>query len=209
MATLNGQEASSAPAPSVRSQAIRTLDTSTSGEAFVRDSGPDPRPVRAIGHVTLAPHAVTSSAGAAAHLTSGREPSSPAQSTVDRELPMQIIQSIRMQWAAGGGEARVRLQPDYMGELTVSIKVQQGVVTASLATEVPAVRQWIETNEGALRQALADHGLQLDRLVVTRDTAAAERDEHRRHDHTNRQQQPPRQRPRRRREDEATFDVIA
>jgi flagellar hook-length control protein FliK len=86
---------------------------------------------------------------------------------MDRELPGQIVQAIRLQVADGGGDAVVRLQPHLLGELVVSIRVSEGVVTAALQSDTPAVRQWIETHEASLRASLADHGLQLDRLVVT------------------------------------------
>ena len=85
---------------------------------------------------------------------------------LDDVLPTQIIRTIRLQWQAGQGEARVQLRPDYLGELTVAVKVDQGAVTATLHAESPDVRRWLESHSGSLRDALAEQGLRLDRLVV-------------------------------------------
>ncbi len=86
--------------------------------------------------------------------------------SLDEVLPTQIIRTIRLQWQAGQGEARVQLRPDYLGELTVAVKVDHGAVTATLHAEAPEVRRWLESHSGSLRDALAEQGLRLDRLIV-------------------------------------------
>ncbi len=78
----------------------------------------------------------------------------------------QIVKSLRMQWTGGIGEARVTLRPEYLGEVTATIKVEQGVVTATLQADTPEVRRWMESHTATLRDALVDHGLKLDRLTV-------------------------------------------
>ncbi len=99
----------------------------------------------------------------------------------------QIVKSIRMQWTGGLGEARVTLKPEYLGEVTASIKVEQGVVTATLQADTPEVRRWMESHTTTLRDALVDHGLKLDRLTVGEpDRQAAQGD----------RQSKPRQQPR-------------
>jgi flagellar hook-length control protein FliK len=85
---------------------------------------------------------------------------------LDDVLPAQIIRSFRLLWQAGQGEARVQLRPEYLGELTVAVKVEQGAVTATLHAEAPEVRRWLESHSTSLREALAEHGLKLDRLIV-------------------------------------------
>ena len=143
--------------------------------------------------------------GFAAHLGA-------APVVMDRELPEQIVQAVRMQFAAGGGDAVVRLQPHFLGEVVVSIRVEQGVVTAALQSDTPAVRQWIETHEGSLRSALADQGLQLDRLVVTADAATQDGEDTARREQGDPESPEERQRrPRKRRntpDDQATFEVF-
>lgn len=120
---------------------------------------------------TLAP-AVLAATGAAAprELPIGglavESPAAAGAAPLDEVLPTQIIRSIRLQWQAGLGEARVQLRPEYLGEMTVAVKVEQGAVTATLHAEAPEVRRWIEAHSGSLRDALAEQGLRLDRLVV-------------------------------------------
>ena len=130
----------------------------------------------------------------------------------DVELPDQIVQSLRLQATAGGGEARMHLRPEYLGELTVRVVVDNGVVTARLEAEVPAVREWIERHEVSLRQALGAHGLTLEELIVS-DKAAGDQSRDQDHKRQSNHQDPdqPSPRGRRRRPDEASprFEVVA
>lgn len=89
------------------------------------------------------------------------------------ELADQMIQAVRLQVTQGGGEARVQLRPEYLGELSVRVVVEDGRVTAQLDAAAPAVREWIERHESTLRQALSEHGLTLETLQV-RETGAEE-----------------------------------
>lgn len=120
----------------------------------------------------------------------------------------QIVKSIRMQWTGGLGEARVTLKPEYLGEVTASIKVEQGVVTATLQADTPEVRRWMESHTATLRDALVDHGLKLDRLTVGEaDRQAAQGDRQSKPRQQPREQAP---RPRARRDASETdppFDV--
>jgi hypothetical protein len=93
-------------------------------------------------------------------------PVAPSGVPLDDVLPTQIIRSIRLQWQAGSGEARVQLRPEYLGEMSVAVKVEQGAVTATLHAEASEVRRWLEAHSGSLRDALAEQGLRLDRLAV-------------------------------------------
>lgn len=83
----------------------------------------------------------------------------------------QVVQALRLQWARGVGEAHIRLQPDQFGQLSVSLRVEAGQVVARLEADVPAVREWLQANQGSLRVALADHHLELDRLEVSEPVA--------------------------------------
>lgn len=116
-----------------------------------------------------APHLALSStsgpfAGAMASATTGAALGS---SDVPSEASLQeIVRAIRMQAIQGGGEAEIRLEPRHFGELTISIRVEQGQVMARLQVESPAVREWLQTNQGVLRQQLAEQQLTLDRFEV-------------------------------------------
>jgi flagellar hook-length control protein FliK len=88
---------------------------------------------------------------------------------LDGDVSRQIVQSIRLQWSQGVGTARVTLQPDYLGDLSIDIRVDHGAVTAVLDASSASVRQWLEGHEPLLRQGLSDQGLTLDRLVIKQD----------------------------------------
>jgi len=135
----------------------------------------------------------------------------PAAPPSDAELPDQIVQSLRLQAIQGGGEARVHLRPEYLGELTVRVQVQNGVVTARLEAEVPAVREWIERHEVSLRQALGEHGLTLEALIIS-DKAEGEesfaRDPHQEQDPRDPDKPSPRGRRRQADGDAPRFEVV-
>lgn len=80
-----------------------------------------------------------------------------------------IVQSLKVQWRQGGGEARLRLQPEYLGELSLSLRVQGSTVSVVLRSDSPAVRGWIDTHQAELRRALEAQGLVLGRFVIDPD----------------------------------------
>jgi flagellar hook-length control protein FliK len=127
-----------------------------------------------------------------------------ASATVPDDLSTQIVQAVRMQWSDGAGEARITLTPDYLGDVTVSLRVDQGSVTAVLHADSPAVRTWMQANEPLLNQALSEQGLRLERLVVSEQPPAEDGDAPR--DGSGRQQEQPRRR--RPRADAGGFEII-
>jgi flagellar hook-length control protein FliK len=127
----------------------------------------------------------------------------------DGTLHRQIVQAIQLQSRSGIGEARLTLQPEYLGDVTIVLRVEDGGVTAHVSAAAADVRAWLGTNEAILRQGLAEHGLTLNRLVVSDQPADTSRDT--KDGTTPRQQQPeqhetPQQRPRPR-PDNSTFEI--
>ena len=104
----------------------------------------------------------------------------------------------------GVGTAVVHLEPDYLGAVSISLRVENGVVTASLHAENPQVRGWMEANASLLRESLSGQGLSLDRLLITDERIADERSSGRRQQQE--QEQHARQRPRR--DESTTFEVV-
>jgi hypothetical protein len=130
-------------------------------------------------------------------------PDVPAPQNVDR-----IVQTIRLAWARGVGDAQIRLEPGRFGDLTVSLRVEHGQVIARLQSDVPAVREWLQANQATFRQGLADHHLDLTRLEVVAARPSVDdpagREERRREP----SDQPPARRPRRPHTGEM-FDIVA
>jgi len=81
----------------------------------------------------------------------------------------RLVQSIRVQSREGMSQANVRLNPEHLGEVTVTVRVEGGTVTAIVRAESADVRQWLRGQEDSIRASLAGQGLDLDELVVDRD----------------------------------------
>jgi flagellar hook-length control protein FliK len=135
-----------------------------------------------------------------------------AATALDRDgasVSSQIVESIRLQWAKGAGDAQMTLQPGYLGGLSVSLRVDKDVVTASVLAESPAVREWLRANESSLRQGLVDVGLRLEKFQVSdvsAQTPARDADARDRPSGRDRQSAPRQPRPDR---SDSTFEVIA
>jgi hypothetical protein len=176
---------------------------------------PSPSTPATVAHDLSAFHVapVPASPGAAAAPMAAAGASAPVTPADGAELVPQIVQAVKLQWNGDIGEAHLRLRPDYLGELTVSIHVDGGVVTATLASDLPTVREWLQRHESLLRQGLADQGLQLDRLVVAGEAPGREREtSDRPPPEPNAESDQPssgeKQSPRRPRSDEQTFEVV-
>jgi hypothetical protein len=115
----------------------------------------------------VAPAAVPAAAGAPATAEAA-----PAATPAEVHLTPQIVKAVSLLWRDGVGEARLRLEPEHLGSVTVSLRVERGIVTARLTADVPAVRDWIRTHEADLRSGLASQGLELDQIVVSADPDA-------------------------------------
>lgn len=143
------------------------------GQQHAQGAPRDVAPAARAPEVTTAPAMaahVTQSAQAAAQAVEQAESAfqafTPAQTA---ENVSRMIESMRIQWRQGVPEATVRLNPEHLGEVTISIRVDRGAVTATVHAETPEVQQWLETQQDRLRSGLADQGLSLERFVVSRD----------------------------------------
>lgn len=100
-------------------------------------------------------------------------PMTPSQSN---ENAARLVESMRVQWRQGVPEATVKLHPEHLGEVTISVRVERGHVAAVVHAESAAVQQWLEAQEGRMRSGLAQQGLTLERFVVQRDRQEQRRD---------------------------------
>ena len=85
---------------------------------------------------------------------------------VETQMRDQLVQSLRLQWSKGGGDATIELNPTVLGRVLVQVRVERGVVSATVQAETPLVRAWVTDHRDELNQSLAQHGLRLDRLEV-------------------------------------------
>ena len=123
----------------------------------------------------------------------------PAADAPDADTPYRLVQSLRMQFLRGGGDAIVQLHPEHLGQVTVSLRVEQGSVAARITAADPVVAEWLQAHQDSLRDGLQANGLTLERLSIDRDGRSPDRRE--------RRQPPPRQRFRQAAETQSTFEL--
>lgn len=168
-----------------------------------------PRPPARVAHAIAAFQAAANAAAstpataAQTALASGTVPAA----LLDQELPTQIVQAIRVQFDNGSGAAHVRLNPGFLGGMRVGVEVDGNSVVASLEATSADVREWIQRNEPVLRQALADQGLHLARLVIIDDDSRPASDDERGTGEQSQQQQREPSKRSRRPETEGTFEI--
>ena len=149
-----------------------------------------PEPVRVAGTSTpvfVVPQAAAATAGMSS--LHAEAAAAPGARLHDADMLQQFVQTMRVQFRDGIGDAVLRLRPEHLGEVSISLHVENGTVAATVNAEAAAVRQWLETNQASLRQSLSEQGLHLDRFVVQRDPEERQ----------SREDQPSRQQQRRRR----------
>ena len=79
------------------------------------------------------------------------------------------MQSLKLQVQRGGGDAVLHLEPEHLGPVAISLRVENGAVSAVFTAEHPAVAEWLQSNQQSLRDGLQASGLNLERFVVQRD----------------------------------------
>ena len=90
----------------------------------------------------------------------------------EHEVVPQLVRAMHAQFRAGVGEARIRLNPEHLGEVRVAITIDGDRVSALLQVERPEVQRAIESQSDSLRSGLAAQGFTLEHLSVSRDDRA-------------------------------------
>jgi hypothetical protein len=81
-----------------------------------------------------------------------------------------MVRTVRLFTAGtGASEARLVLEPEHLGPVALTVRVEQGSVSAHFRAETPAAHRWIETHQQELRSGLREQGLEVKELVVTTD----------------------------------------
>lgn len=103
------------------------------------------------------------------------EPPARAEGSPDPESAASLVQTFRVLTRDGVSEATIRLKPEHLGAVTMTIRVERGTVSAVVHAESDAVRQWLHNQEESIRAALAEQGLVLDGFVIDPDGEQQER----------------------------------
>ena len=81
-----------------------------------------------------------------------------------------MVRTVRLFTAGSGAhEVRLTLEPEHLGHVGLTVRVEQGSVSAHFRAETPAAQRWIETHQQELRAGLREQGLDVKDVVVTTD----------------------------------------
>lgn len=82
------------------------------------------------------------------------------------EVQEKVQAGIKVSLEQGGGEVKMKLNPESLGEVRIKLNVASGVVRAEITVENLEVKRIIESDSGFLKDSLGAHGLTLDKCVV-------------------------------------------
>ncbi|HRQ72131.1 MAG TPA: flagellar hook-length control protein FliK [Phycisphaerales bacterium] len=105
------------------------------------------------------------SARAAATTARSNPSAHPSQDTAEA-FRAQVARGLAAALRRGDGRVVLRLHPESLGMVRVSMGVRDGVVTAQLEPTTRAARELLESGLSSLRAALEARGLHVDRLIV-------------------------------------------
>jgi flagellar hook-length control protein FliK len=91
----------------------------------------------------------------------------------------RVVSAARASLGRGGMEVHLRLHPESLGEVRVQVRWEGGTLSARLEAATPAARDALESGAPALRAALQEHGISLDRLSVNMRMDSEARSQHR------------------------------
>lgn len=85
----------------------------------------------------------------------------------NREVMDQITDSMKTEVRVGESEIRMTLKPESLGEVSLKIVTQNGIVTAQFIAENQRVKEIIESNFNELKESLAEAGVSISELSVS------------------------------------------
>lgn len=90
----------------------------------------------------------------------------PQPQATQHDIQAQIIDQAKLIKTAGDTQMVIKLKPEHLGELTLKVSVDHGVVSASFHTENAQVRAMLESSLTQLRQDLQNQGIKVDTVSV-------------------------------------------
>jgi flagellar hook-length control protein FliK len=79
----------------------------------------------------------------------------------------QIVKAAKVQLTEGRADMALRLDPPHLGTVNMNVSVVQGAVTATIETSSVTAKHVLEANLSALKQALTDAGVQVEKINVS------------------------------------------
>lgn len=82
------------------------------------------------------------------------------------ELQQKLNAGINISVQKNGGEVRMKLNPDNLGELVIKLTIENGSVKADIRAESIEIKHLIEADSSMLKEALGAHGLSLKECTI-------------------------------------------
>lgn len=151
----------------------QSMDAGEAQQTTVRSApeAPDPSRVQAVLHTAETNDGPASVKSAAPHRVSESRPAENAPPTIET-IGEYAVRSVRYLARNGERTFTVRLEPESLGELRFDVTSSGSSVTVRLVSANPAVRELLETQTQALRDALAREGFAVARISVTPDSGS-------------------------------------
>ncbi|MCL1988783.1 MAG: flagellar hook-length control protein FliK [Firmicutes bacterium] len=92
------------------------------------------------------------------------------QATSPTQIMQQIVTQIKTIVPETFVELRMTLRPEHLGDVTLRVAVQNGIVTAMFVAESQRIKEIIESNFNQLRDALEEQGISIAELFVSVNT---------------------------------------
>lgn len=93
--------------------------------------------------------------------------SQPVQSPIARDVVNQITERIKFDVKGAVSEIRMLLKPENLGEISLKVLTENGIVTAQLLADNQKIKEIIEANLNELKEALSEQGINVSELSVS------------------------------------------
>ncbi len=84
-----------------------------------------------------------------------------------QEVINQLLEKLKVDVRNNISEVRVTLRPEHLGDVTLKVITENGIVAAQFVAESQRVKEIIEANFNALKNSLEQQGVNVSRLEVT------------------------------------------
>jgi len=85
----------------------------------------------------------------------------------DNDVMDQIIQKIKIDYKGDESEIRIKLRPESLGEVTLKVTIDKGIVVAKALVENLDIKHLLDSNANILKKALEEHGVDFKGLNVS------------------------------------------
>lgn len=84
-----------------------------------------------------------------------------------QEVITQMIDKIKIDVKANSSEVRMTIKPEALGEVSLKVATENGIITAQFIAESQRVKEIIEANFNQLKDALNQQGIQISQMSVS------------------------------------------